>query len=44
MRPDIAPGSVFPDFELPDETGERRRLSEIQGRDPLCLVLSRGSY
>ncbi len=44
MRPDIAPGGVLPDFELPDETGQRRRLSEIQGNDPLCLLLARGSY
>ena len=31
MRPDIVPGATLPDFELPDETGKRRRLSEIQG-------------
>jgi peroxiredoxin len=44
MRPDIAPGATFPDYELPDETGKRRRLSELQGNDPLALILSRGSY
>jgi peroxiredoxin len=44
MRPDIGPGAVFPDYELPDHTGRLRRLSEIQGGDPMCLVLSRGGY
>ncbi|HEX8271458.1 MAG TPA: redoxin domain-containing protein [Longimicrobiaceae bacterium] len=44
MRPDIVPGAVFPDYELPDHRGKRRRLSELQGGDPLVLVLSRGGY
>jgi peroxiredoxin len=44
MRPDIVPGAVFPDYELPDQRGKRRRLSELQGGDPLVLVLSRGGY
>src|SRR3954462_6373016 len=44
MRPDIAPGSTFPDFELPDHTNVVRRLSELQGRDPLILTLARGHY
>lgn len=44
MRPDIVPGAVFPDFELPDQTGRRRRLSELQGDDPMVLVLSRGHF
>jgi peroxiredoxin len=44
MRPDIAPGSTFPDFELPDHTDVVRRLSELQGRDPLILTLARGHY
>jgi peroxiredoxin len=44
VRADIAPGATFPDYELPDHTGTRRRLSELQGRDPLVLVLSRGHY
>lgn len=44
MRADIVPGAVFPDFELPDERGQRRRLSQIQGADPLCLVLARGHW
>jgi peroxiredoxin len=44
MRPDIQPGGRFPDYELPDHTGTRRRLSEIQGDDPMILVLSRGHF
>ena len=44
MRPDIHPGGRFPDYELPDHTGTRRRLSAIQGDDPLILILSRGSF
>jgi peroxiredoxin len=44
MRADIIPGAVFPDYELPDHTTKRRKLSELQGQDPLVLVLSRGGY
>ena len=44
MRADIAPGAVFPDYELPDHTTKRRKLSELQGADPLVLVLSRGGF
>jgi peroxiredoxin len=44
MRPDIQPGGRFPDYELPDQTGRKRRLSEIQGDDPMILVLSRGAF
>ena len=44
MRADIQPGSVFPDYELPDHTTKRRKLSELQGEDPMVLVLSRGSF
>ncbi len=44
MRADIGPGAPFPDNELPDQTGKRRRLSEIQGIDPMIVVLSRGAY
>ncbi len=42
MRPDIVPGAKFPDYELTDHTRTRRRLSELQGNDPMILVLSRG--
>jgi peroxiredoxin len=44
MRPDIRPGGRFPDYELSDHTGARRTLSEIQGGDPMILVLSRGAF
>ena len=44
MRPDVVPGGVFPDYELPDHTGEVRRLSELQGDDPMILTLARGHY
>ena len=44
MREDIVAGAVFPDYELTDHTGKRRELSELQGPDPMILVLSRGGY
>jgi peroxiredoxin len=44
MRADIIPGAVFPDYELTDHTGKRRQLSELQGADPMVLVLGRGGY
>jgi peroxiredoxin len=44
MRSDIAPERVFPDYQLPDHSGTRRRLSELQGDDPLILTLARGHY
>jgi peroxiredoxin len=44
VRSDIVPGATFPDYELPDQSGRRRRLSELQGGDPMILVLSRGHF
>lgn len=44
MRADIVPGAVFPDYELPDHTTKRRKLSELQANDPLIVVLSRGGF
>ncbi|HTW87114.1 MAG TPA: hypothetical protein VMD75_03815 [Candidatus Binataceae bacterium] len=44
MRVDIVPGAVFPDYELPDQTDTPRKLSELQGIDPMIVVLSRGGY
>src|ERR1700724_364567 len=44
MRSDMVPGAVFPDYELSDHTAKRRKLSELQGRDPMVVVLSRGSF
>jgi len=44
MRADIVGGGIFPNYELPDHTGEIRKLSELQGDDPLILTLARGHY
>jgi peroxiredoxin len=44
MRADIVPGTAFPDYELTDHTGKRRKLSELQGQDPMILVLGRGGF
>ena len=44
MRSDIVPGARFPDYELIDHTRTRRRLSELQGNDPMILILSRGHF
>src|ERR1700704_2304242 len=44
MRADIVAGAVFPDYDLTDHTGERRKLSDLQGPDPMILVLSRGGF
>ena len=44
MRPDIVPGSNFPDYELPDHRGKKRKLSQIQRDDPMILILSRGYH
>ena len=44
MRADIVPGGTFPDYELPDHTATPRKLSELQGGDPLVVLLSRGHY
>jgi hypothetical protein len=42
MRPDVAPGSTFHDYELPDHPSTPRRLSELQGDDPLIVAIARG--
>lgn len=44
MRDDIRPGATLPDFELPDFTGTKRKLSFLQGDDPMVLTLHRGIY
>jgi peroxiredoxin len=44
MRADIVPGAVLRDYELTDHAANRRKLSELQGQDPLILVLSRGGF
>jgi peroxiredoxin len=44
MRSDMAPGAAFPDYELSDHAAKRRKLSELQGEDPMVLVLGRGGF
>lgn len=44
MRKDIEKGAVFPDYELPDQDKKQRKLSELQGGDPVALLLARGGY
>lgn len=44
MLKNLTIGDVFPDFELPDETGERHRLSDLQGADVMVLLLGRGEH
>jgi len=40
--PELAPGSAFPDLDLPDHTERPRLLSEVAGGDPVVLSFSRG--
>lgn len=44
MRSDITVGATFPDYELTDHTGTRRKLSDLQGDNPMVLILSRGHF
>lgn len=44
MRSDIAVGRTFPDYELPDQDGAARRLSDLQASNPMVLHLSRGGF
>jgi peroxiredoxin len=44
MRSDIVPGATFPDYQLPDHAAKHRKLSELQGPNPMVLVLSRGGF
>ena len=44
MKAGIHVQAAFPDYELSDQTGTRRKLSDLQGPDPMILVLSRGYY
>jgi peroxiredoxin len=44
VRVDIVPGGIFPDYELTDHTATRRRLSDLQGIDPMILVIARGHF
>ena len=38
MRADIVAGAVVSDYELTKYTKERRKRSELKGRDPVILV------
>ena len=38
------PGGAFPTTSSPTTTSTPRKLSEIQGDDPLILTLARGNY
>ena len=44
MRDDLKESNAFPDFELPDHTGEPRKLSELLGEFPGVLIFDRGSF
>jgi len=44
MRADIVPGGTFPDYQLTDHARARRKLSELQGTDPMIVLLARGHY
>ena len=44
MRADIVASAVFPDYELIDHGGKRRKRSDLHGPDPMVPVLSRGRY
>ena len=44
MRSDMVPAGIFPDYELPDHTNTLRKLSQLQGDDPMILTLARGHY
>src|SRR6266478_4489914 len=40
MRSHIAPGGTLPNYELPDHTQTIRKLSELQGDDPLIVTIA----
>ena len=44
MREDLEVGNKFPDFELPDQTGEMQKLSNLLRGFPGVLMFSRGYY
>ncbi len=44
MRIDITEGAILSDYELPDHTDTPRKLSFLQGDDPMILTLNRGVY
>ena len=44
MCAEIVPGCIFPNYELPDHTSNLRKLSDLQGEDPVIPTLARGHY
>ena len=44
MSKGLEPGMTFPDYTLPDENGNRHRLSTLQGDDVMVVHLSRGEH
>ena len=44
MSKNLDPRSILQDFELPDENGDRHRLSELQGDNCLVLMIGRGEH
>lgn len=44
MRADLISGSKFTDYELPDHAAVRRKLSDLQGKDPMVVILGRGGF
>lgn len=44
MSEKLVAGARLPDFQLPDHTGVMRHLSELQGGNPMILMLARGEH
>ena len=44
MSKGLTPGATLPDFELPDDTGTKHRLSDLQGDNAMVLLLGRGEH
>lgn len=42
MRAEVGPRAVAPDYEPTDPTGKHCKLSELQGPDPIMIVLEPG--
>ena len=40
----ISVGMTLPDFELPDQDGKLRKLSDLQGDNAMVLLLGRGEH
>jgi peroxiredoxin len=44
MREDLQVGNKFPNLELPDQDGNRRKLSELLRGFPGALIFGRGHF